>query len=40
LGDNAAAFEAALKAALLAHDPSGKYHEQMRFGYTIGRKPA
>jgi SAM-dependent methyltransferase len=39
LGDNAAAFEAALKAALLAHDPSGTYHERMRFGYTIGRKP-
>jgi hypothetical protein len=40
LGDNAAAFEAELKAALLAHDPSGKYHEPMRFGYTLGRKPA
>jgi trans-aconitate methyltransferase len=39
LGANAAAFEADLKAALLAHDPSGTYHEQMRFGYTIGRKP-
>jgi hypothetical protein len=39
LGDNAAAFEAALQAALLAHDPSGIYREQMRFGYTIGRKP-
>jgi SAM-dependent methyltransferase len=38
LGANAAAFEAALKAALLAHDPSGTYREQMRFGYTIGRK--
>jgi len=40
LGDNAAAFEAEVKAALLAHDPSGTYHEQMNFGYTIGRKPA
>jgi SAM-dependent methyltransferase len=40
LGDNAAAFEAALKAALLAHDASGTYHEQMRWGYTIGRKPS
>ena len=40
LGDNAAAFEAELKAALLAHDPSGTYSEQMRFGYTIGRKPS
>jgi SAM-dependent methyltransferase len=39
LGDNAVAFEAVLKAALLAHDPSGTYREQMRFGYTIGRKP-
>src|SRR5262249_40197387 len=39
LGANAAAFEAELKAALLTQDASGKYHEQMRFGYTIGRKP-
>jgi hypothetical protein len=39
LGDNAAAFETALQAALLAHDPSGTYREQMRFGYTLGRKP-
>ena len=39
LGDNATAFEAELKAALLAHDPAGHYHEKMRFGYTIGRKP-
>ena len=39
LGGNAAAFEAELKAALLAHDPSEHYHETMRFGYTIGRKP-
>jgi hypothetical protein len=39
LGAKAAAFEAELKAALLAHDPSGTYREQMRFGYTIGRKP-
>ena len=40
LGDNATAFEAELKAALLAHDPSGHYSEHMRCGYTIGRKPA
>ena len=40
LGDNAAAFEADLRAALLAHDPSGTYRETLRFGYTIGRKPA
>ena len=39
LGATAAAFEAELQAALLAHDPSGTYREQMRFGYTIGRKP-
>ena len=39
LGANAAAFEADLKAALLAHDPSGHYREQIRFGYTMGRKP-
>lgn len=40
LGDNAARFEAELKATLLAYDPSGRFHEQMRFGYTMGRKPA
>ena len=39
LGENSEAFEADLKAALLAHDPSGTYRETMRFGYTIGRKP-
>jgi ubiquinone/menaquinone biosynthesis C-methylase UbiE len=37
LGSNADAFETDLKAALLAHDPSGRYHEKMRFGYTLGR---
>jgi ubiquinone/menaquinone biosynthesis C-methylase UbiE len=40
LGSKAEAFEAELKAGLLAHDPSGLYHETMRFGYTLGRKPA
>jgi len=40
LGDNSAAFEADLRAALLALDPSGIYCETMGFGYTIGRKPA
>jgi ubiquinone/menaquinone biosynthesis C-methylase UbiE len=40
LGDSSDAFEADLRAALLAHDPSGTYREQMGFGYTIGRKPA
>jgi hypothetical protein len=40
LGSNADAFEADLMATLLAHDISGRYHETMRFGYTLGRKPA
>ena len=40
LGDNAEAFEADLRAALLAHNPSGTYRENIDFGYTIGRKPA
>jgi SAM-dependent methyltransferase len=40
LGDNTEAFEADLRAALLAQNPSGTYREQMGFGYTIGRKPA
>lgn len=39
LGDNAEAFETDMKAALLAHDPSGNYRENMRFGHTIGKKP-
>jgi ubiquinone/menaquinone biosynthesis C-methylase UbiE len=39
LGDNAAAFEANLRAALLSHDPNGTYREHMHFGYTIGRRP-
>jgi SAM-dependent methyltransferase len=39
LGNKAEAFEADLKAALLASDASGTYRENMRFGYTIGRKP-
>jgi hypothetical protein len=39
LGDTSEAFEADLRAALLAHDSSGTYREQMGFGYTIGRKP-
>ncbi|HZT41770.1 MAG TPA: class I SAM-dependent methyltransferase [Chthonomonadaceae bacterium] len=40
LGSHADAFEADLKAALLGHNPSGLYNETMRFGYTLGRKPA
>jgi len=39
LGPNADAFEAELRAALLAHDPSGLYRQAMGFGYTLGRKP-
>jgi SAM-dependent methyltransferase len=39
LGGKAADFDAALAAALLAHDPSGAYAEQIRFGYTLGRAP-
>jgi hypothetical protein len=35
----AAAFEADLKAALLAQDPSGTHRENTQWGYTIGRKP-
>ena len=39
LGERQAAFEAALSAALLAYDPSGRYAETIRFGYTVARKP-
>lgn len=39
LGERHAAFEAALTAALLAYDPSGRYAETVRFGYTVARKP-
>ena len=40
LGAQAAEFEAALRAQLLAHDPRGLYRENFRFGYTLGRKTA
>lgn len=40
LGERHQAFEAALTSALLAHDPSGRYAETVRFGYTVARKPA
>lgn len=40
LGDKSEPFEAELKATLLAHDPRGYYREAIRFGYTLGRKPA
>jgi SAM-dependent methyltransferase len=39
LGGNTEAFEADLKAALFAHDPSGAYRENTQWGYTLGRKP-
>jgi SAM-dependent methyltransferase len=39
LGERHAAFEAALSAALLAHDPSGRYAETIRCGYTLARRP-
>jgi hypothetical protein len=38
LGGNSEAFESDLTAALLAHDASGIYHEDMRFGYTFARR--
>jgi SAM-dependent methyltransferase len=40
LSERAAGFEADLRATLLALDPSGVYRESLRFGYTLGRKPA
>lgn len=39
LGDRADAFEAALRRALLAHDPSGTYDETLDFAYTLARLP-
>jgi ubiquinone/menaquinone biosynthesis C-methylase UbiE len=39
LGTNAEAFESDLRSALLAHNPSGVYHEKTDWGYTFGRKP-
>jgi 2-polyprenyl-3-methyl-5-hydroxy-6-metoxy-1,4-benzoquinol methylase len=39
LGERHAAFEARLSAGLLAHDPTGRYAETVRFGYTLARKP-
>jgi SAM-dependent methyltransferase len=40
LGGRVDAFEADLKAALLSSDPGGIYRENIRWGFTIGRKPA
>ena len=39
LGARHAAFEADLTAALLAHDPSGRYPEVLGSGYTLARRP-
>lgn len=39
LGEHHAAFEADLTRALLAFDPTGRYAETVRFGYTIAHKP-
>ena len=39
LGDNVRAFETDLKDALIAYDPNGHYRENMRCGYTLGKKP-
>ena len=39
LGDRHRAFETALTTALLACDPSRRYAETVRFGYTVARKP-
>ncbi|HEY1709868.1 MAG TPA: class I SAM-dependent methyltransferase [Rhizomicrobium sp.] len=34
-----AAFEAALSSALLTFDPSGRYREEINWGYTFARRP-
>jgi SAM-dependent methyltransferase len=39
LGGRHAAFEAALTKALLAADPSGRYREEINWGYTFARRP-
>lgn len=39
LGDAITDFEDDLKRSLLNHDPSGRYVENMRCGYTLARKP-
>ena len=39
LGKNAAAFERDLEQALLKCDPSGRYHQDVDCGYTLGRNP-
>ena len=39
LGDATADFEADLKRSLIKHDPRERYSENLRFGYTLARKP-
>ena len=39
LGDRVSAFENEIRSALAAHDSSDEYWEDMRFGYTFGRRP-
>ncbi len=39
LGARHPSFEAALSAALLTFDPSGRYVETVEFGYTVARTP-
>lgn len=39
LGDNSGRFENDLKDALLGYNASGRYRENLRCGYTLGRKP-
>jgi ubiquinone/menaquinone biosynthesis C-methylase UbiE len=40
LGERHGAFEAALTAALLAYDSSGRYPDILGSGYTLARKPS
>jgi SAM-dependent methyltransferase len=40
LGKNVPAFERDLEQSLLRCDPSGRYHQDMDCGFTLGRKPA
>ena len=39
LGGHGDRFEADLRSALDTHDPGGVYRENLRWGFTIGRKP-
>ncbi len=40
LGDETAAFAAEVAAALHPYSPDGRYTENVRFGYTLGKRPA